>query len=182
MELWNFKIDGRKKVLELEMDSVKKEYDMVDTLGSHYGIVLETRGRNVMSEILFMEDKEGDLCSYRAVRKVHEVNNHWRKEQLIKSYRNAGWMSPELVAIITRVINDCKVCAKFAKSVSRPRVTMPKSTSFNEVVTLDLKQFGSKYVLWMIDSFTRFIQGKLILNKKADTIIDAVNTTWNLNV
>ena len=34
----------------------------------------------------------------------------------------------------------------------------------------------------MIDSFTRFIQGKFILNKKADTIIEAVNTTWNLNV
>ena len=135
-----------------------------------------------MSEILFMEDAEGDLCSYRAVRKVHEVNHHKSKEQLILAYRNARWMSPELVAIITRVINDCKVCAKFAKSVSRPRVTLPKSTSFNEVVTLDLKEFGSKYVLWMIDSFTRFIQGKLILNKKADTIIDAVNTTWNLNV
>ena len=69
---------------------MRKEYDMVDTLGSHYGIVLETRGRNVMLEILFMEDKEGDLCSYRAVRKVHEVNNLWSKEQLIKAYRNAG--------------------------------------------------------------------------------------------
>ena len=34
----------------------------------------------------------------------------------------------------------------------------------------------------MIDSFTCFIQGKLIMNKKADTIIDVVNTTWNLNV
>ena len=55
-------------------------------------------------------------------------------------------------------------------------------TSFNEVVTLDLKEFGSKYILWMIDSFTRFIQGKLISNKKAETIIDTINITWNLNI
>ena len=57
-----------------------------------------------------------------------------------------------------------------------------KSSSFNEVVTLDLKEVGSKYILWMIDSFTKFIQGKFISNKKADTIIDALNTTWNFNI
>ena len=117
LELWNFKIDRRKKVLEVDIDGERKEYDMVDTLGSHYGIVLETRGRK-MAEILFMEDAEGDLCSYKAVRKVHEVNHHKRKEQLISAYRNAGWMSPDLVTTITRVVNDCKVCQKFAKSVS----------------------------------------------------------------
>ena len=79
-------------------------------------------------------------------------------------------------------MNDYKVCQKFGKSVSRPRVTLPKATSFNEVVTLDLKEFGSRYMLWMIDSFTRFIQAKLIWNKKAETIIDAINVSWNLNV
>merc|ERR1712080_343181 len=108
----------------------------------------------------------GELCSCKAVRKVHEVNRHKQKEQLIAAYRNAGWMSPELTGIITQVVSDCRVCQKFSKSVARPRVTLPKSTSFNEVVTLDLKEFGSKYVLWMIDSFTRFMQGKVITNKK----------------
>ena len=31
-----------------------------------------------------------------------------------------------------------------AKLVRRPKVTLPKSSIFNEVVTLDLKTFGSK--------------------------------------
>ena len=34
----------------------------------------------------------------------------------------------------------------------------------------------------MIDSFTRFIQGKLIANKKSDTIIQALTDTWCMNV
>ena len=59
---------------------------------------------------------------------------------------------------------------------------MPKSRSFNEVVTLDLKEFGAKYILWMIDSFTRFIQGKLITNKRADTIIQALTDSWCMSV
>ena len=90
---------------------------------------------------------------------------------MMAAYRNAGWMSPELSNIIDRVVNDCMACQKFQRYVARPRVTLPKITSFNEVVTLDLKEFGSNYVLWMIDSFSRFMVGKLINNKKADTII-----------
>ena len=91
-------------------------------------------------------------------------------------------MSPELSSIIDRAVNDCKVCQKFQRSVTRPRVTLLKITSFNEVVTLDLKEFGSKYVLWMIDSFSRFMVGKLLSNKRADTIIQAVMDSWCMSV
>ena len=46
--------------------------------------------------VLFLEDKEKELCSFKAVRRVHEVNRHKQKYQLIAAYRNEGWMSPEL--------------------------------------------------------------------------------------
>ena len=57
--------------------------------------------------------------------------------------------------MINCVDNNCKVCQKFERSVARPRVSLPKATSFNEIVTLDLKEFGNKYVLWMIESLMR---------------------------
>ena len=34
----------------------------------------------------------------------------------------------------------------FAKSVSRLKVIFLKASSFNEIVTMDLKSFGSKHV------------------------------------
>ena len=49
-----------------------------------------------------------------------------------------------------------------------------------ELVTLDLKQFGYKYVLWCIDAFTKFVQGKLLRNEKAETVVNAINECWNL--
>merc|ERR1712112_200674 len=58
--------------------------------------------------------------------------------------------------------------------------SITKGRIINEIVTLDLKQFGNKYVLWCIDSFTRFVQGKLLDNKKAETIVKTVNESWNL--
>ena len=68
--------------------------------------------------IFFLEDKEGDLCSYKAVRKVHELNRHKGKNQLINAYKKVGWMTRELQKIIDRVVKDYKVCQKFQKTVA----------------------------------------------------------------
>lgn len=68
----------------------------------------------------------------------------------------------------------------FAKSVSKPKVTLSRSSTFNKVVTLDLKAFGSKHVLWMVDRFSRFVQGKVMQNKRAEMIVKAATDTWIL--
>ena len=127
---------------------------MIDTKGGHYGIILETQWKkniihleDTLSDelgVLFLEDKQKELCSFKVVRRVHKVNCNKQKDQMIAAYRNIGWMSLELRNIIPQVLNNCKVCQKFNKLVMRPRVTLPKSQAFNKVVTLDLKEFGYK--------------------------------------
>ena len=120
LESWNFNIYGPEKMLEIHMktgeEHGKKFLKMEETSGGHYGIILETRKEKTGTPldendlgILFMEDKKGELCSFKAVKKVHEVNRHKGKDQLIQAYRNAGWISPEMMTIIERVVNDCKV-------------------------------------------------------------------------
>ena len=113
-------------------DTDKKQIKIIDTTRGHYGIILEIRKRQSTnmflveddSGILFVQDETEDLYSLISVSKVHEVNRHKSKEQLMAAYRNDG---PELVEVISRVVKDCEVCQKFQKSVARPRVTLPKS-------------------------------------------------------
>ena len=156
---------------------------MVETTGNHNALVLETRREEKQNVLIIYEDKNAEkLVSYNEIRKVHEVNNDKGKEQLIHAYTNAGLICPEVMTRIKRVVNDCKICQKFMKSVCKPRVTLPKSTDFNQVVTMDLKQMGNKYILQIICSFTKFMQGKVIPNKKLDTIFDAMNAAWNYTV
>ena len=71
------------------------------------------------------------------------------------------------------------MCKKFKKSLGRPKVTIPKVMDFNEVVSLDCKQFGDRYDLWMVCTFTRFIQGKVLKNKEALTVVNALYEAWN---
>ena len=108
------------------------------------------------------------------------MTNHNSAEQLVILYRNAGLMGPGTVKMIKQVVRDCKICRKFGRSMVKPKVALPKAGSFNEIVMLDLNQFGNKYVLGCIDAFTRFVQGKLLNNKKADTIVNVINECWNL--
>ena len=127
LEDWNFHINGREKILEIssKTDGSRIQVRMIDTKGVHYGIILETQQKkNVLYledalgnelGVLFLEDKQENLCSFKAVRRGHEVNHHKQKDQMIAAYRNAGWMSPELRNTIHRVVNDCKVCQKFSK-------------------------------------------------------------------
>ena len=67
---------------------------MVDTAGAHYGIVLETKKKKKDTEvmlveddtrILFLEDARDELCSFKAIKKVHEINHHKGKDQLISA-------------------------------------------------------------------------------------------------
>ena len=73
---------------------------------------------------------------------------------MLSAHSRAGWMTPKILEQIKGVLRDCRICSKFAKSVSRQKVTLPKASLFNEVLTMDLKSFGSKYVFWIIDSFS----------------------------
>ena len=78
LETQNFIINGKEKVLKLKsrLDGSKMQIKMVDTNGGHYAMVLETR-RTPDSNFLFMEDecqdipillledKKGNLCSFK---------------------------------------------------------------------------------------------------------------------
>ena len=109
-----------------DQDGATKFVRIVDTSGGHFGVILETRKRTNSSilfaeddpGILFIEDEKKDLCSFKSVRKVHKVNRHKGKEQLMAAYRNARWMSPEMANVVNRVINNCKVCQKFQHLVA----------------------------------------------------------------
>ena len=172
------KIDTKNKVLETEIEGKRKDFRIVETGGNHVAIEIEKR--DLKEEEIFFDKEEENLDTNKGIRKVHEVTNHKSAEQLVKQYRNAGLIGPETVKLIKQVVKDCKICQKFGRSMVKPKVALPKAASYNEIVTLDLKQFGSKYVLWCIDAFTRFVQGKLLNNKKAETIVNAINECWNL--
>ena len=60
---------------------------------------------------------------------------------------------------------------------------------FNEIISVDLKELateyrkeGYKYILYIVDKFSKFMKGVLIKDKEADTVVSAVYMHWVLGL
>ena len=157
-----------------------KKVETLESDGGHMVMNLELVGEwkdaDARELIVNLVEKNVDIETRKGIEKVHTNLNHKSKEQMIYAYRNAGRLSEEVRKMINEVVEGCRVCKKYAKSKPKPAVAIPKATEFNSIVTIDLKEMGDKYILWMVCAATRYIQGKVLNNKKAESIVKALHS------
>ena len=77
---------------------------------------LELVGTWKNDEALYLVEKEGDIISDGAVKKIHKKLNHKSKEQMYHAYRNAGKLTEEVKKIIDTVVDKCEICKKNSPS------------------------------------------------------------------
>ena len=70
--------------------------------------------------------------------------------------------------------NTCQTCKLYVKTPARPVVSMPLASSFNEKVALGLKSWKGKYILHLIDMFTRLSMSVFIRNKTPQEVVGNV--------
>ena len=86
--------------------------------------------------------------------------------------------------MLATIHNRCLTCKKFSPTPPRPVVSLPPASEFQEVLTLDLKEVKAeqhRYILHMIDAYTRYTCSVFIRNKKPDTIVHQVMFCWVAN-
>ena len=85
---------------------------------------------------------------------------------------------------LEKLKEDCQPCIKNQNLKPKPAVAIPRATRFNQVVTLDLKDFKDpnnkdhRYILYIIDMFSRLTVGVLIPNKQPVTIASKILEKW----
>lgn len=72
----------------------------------------------------------------------------------------------------------CELCKVYTKTPSKPIVSLPMARKFNEKVAMDLKQWKDRYILHIIDMWSRYTVSIFIERKKPSNIIDALMTQW----
>ena len=82
--------------------------------------------------------------------------------------------------MIKEVVEGCSICQKNSRSRSKPSVAIPRAMDFNSIVTLDLKEMGKKYILWIVCAFSRMLVGVVLKDKKAETIMEKLEMEWCL--
>ena len=151
----------------------EKKVETQESAGGHILVNLELVGKWEDSEAILLVEKEEDTKSDNKIRRIHKNLNHKSKEQMIYAYRNAGKLDEGIRKKIIEIVDKCEICKKNSKSKPKPAVAIPKATEFHTIAAIDLNVMGEKYILWMIYVCTRFIQGRVINDKKPETIMTA---------
>ena len=91
--------------------------------------------------------------------------------------KNANCVDSKTKEIISKIHGGCVTCKQFSKTPPKPIVTLPHACEFNEIMTMDLKEvrvLHYKYILHMIDAFTRLTVSVFLKDKRPETIVHHV--------
>jgi len=125
------------------------------------------------------EKKQKRWTRENQIKKLYRYFSHCHSESLWRIIRQSSNKDEFTQAEIDKVIGECHNCQLSKRKSSRKKTSLPRASSFNEVITLDLKCFGDRtYILWMVDDATRLIRGQVIQDKEPDTIIAAIEKIW----
>ena len=118
---------------------------------------------------------------FEIAQKLHRQFAHPTKDKLLKLVKLAGepWNNDQnLHKKIEDVTDSCQTCEKYKKAAPRPVVGLPMATTFLETVALDIKFYGSKPILHLIDLYTKLSAAALMPNKQPLTVVNTILKIW----
>ena len=202
MEAWKAKLDmGDKKGLEICLDNGTKFLKILTPKDkTHMKIGLQPlKEKSLKQSVMFLQKEVvhkteelvhhvqlddlqsflvAETINYDFLSKFHRGSGHKSVKNMMHSLSQANVVTPETHKVVKSVVASCKECKKFGRSLPRPKTTLPKVCDTNQIITWDLKEWNDRYILWLIDSFSRFVKGIVIPNKKKETILKALYYDW----
>ena len=176
-------------MLEDKADIMGKTIHLGTTSAGHYLLPLTQNDQEVMISEVFPVDQvlatslitaSGEEKK-AALLKLHRQFGHRPKKSFVDLLKSAEAYSDDMSAIIDSIIDGCEGCIKRKRNPDKPAVAMPMASEFNEKVAIDLKLWKGKYILYMIDMWSRLTVASFISRKKPGEVIDMIMQKWVAN-
>ena len=126
-------------------------------------------------------DYSHSLFNYAELKKLHHNLGHRSVDSMVQNLKQTSRFKPENRQMLLNIQKRCKSCKLNAKAAPKPKVGWPKASDFNECVSIDLKDKLSqynKYILYATEEFSGLIKGRVINNKRAETVVQAFFDMW----
>ena len=126
--------------------------------------------------------KQRKPLNKQQINRLHQALGHAHRNKIKQMVKSAGVYDDKTLKYIEDLA-DCEVCAVEHNRIPRPKISAPRSTNFNHILAVDLKENkrfknAPPYIMYFIDTFTRFKAGVFIKNKQASTIAEHLVTEW----
>ena len=176
-------------VLDFDNDTAvmfNEKQTLIATNSGHYAIPLTPFVDNVKLEsqiTLISGVKTDSFDASKIAEKLHRQFCHCSAERLSRLIQSSNIWDAERVKYLITAVNqytkDCNVCKQFKKPPPVPIVCLPLASEFNEVVAMDLVVLShGKYIVHLIDLFTRYSAACIRTSKRQECIVDAILKMW----
>ena len=122
--------------------------------------------------------EESDKNVYKLLSKLHKQIGHRPRKVFIEFLKSADQFKDSFIPIIDKIIDGCEGCLLRRRSPDRPAVALNPAKDFNDIIAMDLKIWEGKYILYLVDSFTRYTQATIIPSKEPQEVIKAIIKIW----
>ena len=146
--------------MDLESDTAMifgKDVALNMTTSGHYCIPID-RAEKIPVEELFSV-KLGGMKStekYDTLLKLHRQFAHPPLKKLKALIQDAGQWEENFQGMLEDISKTCNLCKRYMKTPPRPAVSLPMASRFNEKVAMDLKQLNGRWILHIIDMWSRY--------------------------
>ena len=141
--------------------------------------LIDQNEADVMQELYAVNLLESDRRTQRRMLdKIHRQFGHRTKPIFVSLLKDTNNWLPEFSGMLDKIIDNCEGCIMKKKTPARPSVALPRATDFNEILSMDLKIWEGKYILYMIDSFSRYTVATVITRKRPNDVVDAIFKHW----
>ena len=137
------------------------EVDLMKVASGHFCIdimVSHTNNDTIPDEIVLHAIKVSNHLTYKDLQRLHHVCGHTSSDRILKLIERAERKEKDTKQLLDKIQNSCESCQKNKKKVPRPKFSLPRADQFNQIVTIDLKEFDRK------DTKRRYITRKTIQN------------------
>ena len=162
------------------------EVELMKVRTGHFCISLLPKEEPVhpdIDEIVLHAVTSSNQLSYKDLQKLHHVCGHTADQKIIKLIEKAGRLDENTKPFLEKIHNDCKSCQTNGRLPPRPKFSMPRVDSFNQIVTIDLKEYSRtdvkrRYICYLIDMFSRLVAAKFIHDKQPERIVETILEKW----
>ena len=168
--------------LNLENDTVEilgKSVALNNTTSGHYCLPLDNTNNISVEQVCAVNLKEIDSKErYKALLKLHRQFAHPPERKLTALLKDAGVWEDHFKDDLVEIQQKCQLCKRYAQTPPRPAVSLPMATSFNQKVAMDLKKWNDKWILHLVDMWSRLTVSVFIERKKSSEVIDKIMLNW----
>ena len=175
-------------VIDLNSDTAVifgKKVPLDTTSSGHYCIPINAEfSVDEVAEVLKTDEgvsSENDNSELeKKFMKLHRQFGHPSQTKLKALLVDANQWNDDYKSVMDAIYSKCTqsgMC-RFKKKILRPVAALPLSSDFNEKIAMDLKYWKGKYILHIVDLWSRFTISTFISRKKPTDVIHAIMNDW----